>query len=149
MRDPHRELWGMAFMTIVLWLSKARGGSALMGKNLASDASSWVTGDVIVVGASRRNGHGGVYAFKYDAQSATWFEEDILVHGASGSIEFGSAISLHDDILVVGAHFEAAGAGRAYVYQRQSAGWVFIQTLSAIDAAPNDEFGWSIRAGPG
>ncbi|NNF42524.1 MAG: hypothetical protein HKN62_05670 [Phycisphaerales bacterium] len=68
--------------------------------------------------------------------------------GASPSDQFGDAVALSDQWLVVGASRRddlGSAAGAAYVYRAAPDGtWEFETTLFAPDGATNDLFGWSV-----
>jgi uncharacterized protein (TIGR03437 family) len=62
--------------------------------------------------------------------------------------EFGYALALTGDTLVVGAHYDTIGTnavqGSAYVFTRNATGWAFQQKLAANDGAPGDLFGSAV-----
>ena len=61
--------------------------------------------------------------------------------------EFGRAVAVQNNIVVVGAPNEASlgfGTGAAYVYEKTSTGWQFQQTLTAHDASAGSFFGTSV-----
>ncbi len=111
-----------------------------------SVAISGVTG---VVGAPAHDGAGidSGAAFVIDrAEDGTWTRGAEL--NASDGVfndEFGSAIAIHDDTVVVGAVGEADGgfgSGAAYVFTRDGGGlWSEQAKLTAADAFSNDLFG--------
>ncbi|MEX0599529.1 MAG: hypothetical protein WD205_02725, partial [Rhodothermales bacterium] len=77
----------------------------------------------LFVGAPRAmSGAGAVYVFELDA--GRWTPSEKLEAAAPiGNSEFGTALDVHGDLLVVGAPFKHTG--NAYVYRRQGdGGWV-------------------------
>ncbi|MCP3917438.1 MAG: hypothetical protein GY711_17975 [bacterium] len=63
------------------------------------------------------------------------------------SDNFGNSVSIHGDVVVVGALRENAGghgAGAAYVYERVGAMWSETAKLTAADAGQDDGFGTSV-----
>jgi len=107
-----------------------------------------IAGDTLVIGAvnagpsGRRAG--AVYVFTRSGTS--WTQRATLVadDGASGH-QFGSALSLTADTLIVGADHANAGAvstaGAAYVFTRNANLWTRRAKLTAPDAQPGDRFG--------
>ena len=57
--------------------------------------------------------------------------------------EFGSAVAIDGDTLVVGAPYND-GVGAAHVFIRQGGIWIEEAKLTAPDAAPDDRFGYSV-----
>lgn len=125
-------------------------------------------GDRVVVGAPWSGIEaifsGSAYVFRRDDNDTPvdpsddfWVEEDKLT--APGAVEFdqfGDAVAISGDRIVVGATFddhEVADAGSAYVFRRNDNGtpldprddfWVDEDMLTAPDAATNDNFGQSV-----
>jgi len=64
--------------------------------------------------------------------------------GAIGSAAFGSSVAISGDTLVVGAHFEASYAGRAYVFTETGGVWKQAAELKGSDTVANDYFGYSV-----
>ncbi len=113
-------------------------------------ASVAVSGDVIVVGAYREDSGGtdagAAYVFHADAEN--WEEiEKTFASDAEEDDQFGRAVAISGDVIVVGAYNEGAGgldAGAAYVFQRMEGGndnWGEVQKLMASDAEVEDLFG--------
>jgi hypothetical protein len=103
--------------------------------------------DLAVVGAPLKNdGAGGVYVF--ERSNTVWTEKARLVasDGQAGH-EFGIAVAVDGDILLVGATFHNhAGddTGMAYVFTREADTFVGQDRLAADDATAESEFGRSI-----
>ena len=131
----------------------------LSGKLTASDAaqsvgfgvSVSVSGDTIVVGSPGQGepDSGAVYVFTFNG---TLWEQVAQFPGVGvdGS-GFAQSVSISGDTIVVGAPFDTANdsspwAGAAYVFKRDSTGWMQVQKLSAGagDAAMFDGFGFSV-----
>lgn len=107
-----------------------------------------ISGDRIVVGANMEDDNGlesgAVYVYDWDG--TTWNETKIIASDGSGLDEFGSAVALDGDRLVVGAPFDdvaAANSGSIYVYDYDGTNWIETK-LSASDGAITDEFGTSV-----
>ncbi len=88
-------------------------------------------------------------AYVFTRSGAVWAQSAKLV-ASDGALNdhFGGAVALSDDMLVVGAVFNAVGAnarqGSAYVFARVGAAWVPAQKLTASDGAAEDNFGSSV-----
>lgn len=102
-----------------------------------------VSGDTAVVGAEYaiRDGQftGAAYVFARDASGA-WIEEAELVASDSiGQPNFGNAVAVDGDTVVIGAPFDGYRArGSAYVYQRNPGGsWSEQAKLLPSDSAYN------------
>ena len=111
--------------------------------------------DKIYVGASgdwTTNGtdSGAVYVFGWSG--GTWVEEQRLnaSDGSEGD-KFGKALSVFDDILVVGSPYHdgnGTDSGAAYVFVRDTQEeWYEETKLVASDGVSSDNFGWSVGVG--
>jgi FG-GAP repeat protein len=63
--------------------------------------------------------------------------------GAPGD-EFGISVAVDGDTALIGASYENAGQGAAYVFTRSNGVWSEAQKLTASDGAANDWFGQSV-----
>ena len=86
---------------------------------------------------------GAVYVFGRKGQS--WkLEAKLLGPDTSGFREFGEAVAISGDTIVVGAPFdgpEGESRGAAYVYTRKGNAWSLQTRLTPSDPAPNQLFG--------
>ena len=84
-------------------------------------------------------------AYVYRLQGTSWVPETKLLSfsGGDSSDEFGNAVSMTADRIVVGAHADEGG-GSVYVYRLQGAAWVPEAKLVAPDHATGDDFGVSV-----
>jgi len=93
--------------------------------------------EVIAVGAphdSAGANSGAVYVFRHDGTA--WIEEQKIVPGDPGG--FGRSVAVDSDLL-------AAGRGNSVVvYRYDGMTWIEEQILTALDAEPADEFGFSV-----
>ena len=144
-----------------------QGGAGNWGevkKLTASDAQAgdffgWsvaISGDTAVVGAYREDAGGSVagaaYVFQRDQGGAgNWGEvKKLTASDAQAGDNFGYTVAISGDTAVVGAYKEdaaAAGAGAAYVFERDEGGadnWGEVKKLTASDAQATDNFGWSV-----
>ncbi len=113
------------------------------------------TRDLAVVGAPRDLtglGGGAVYLYTRSLDgSNTWTQFKKLVP-ADGHIsdEFGYAVGISGDTIVVGARFTdefGVNSGSAYVFARNQGGadqWGFVKKLLATGGAGNDQFGSAV-----
>jgi hypothetical protein len=112
-----------------------------------------IHGDTVVVGAysdssSTSSLSGSVYVFV--RSGSTWTEQQHLTTSDGGSdlALFGSAVSIFEDTLVVGAEnepgpFGEQGVGGAYLFVRSDGTWSEVQRLAAPDGRTANHFGWS------
>ena len=128
-------------------------------KLLASDGESGddfgiscaIDGDVLVVGARREDtvdsNAGAAYVFRYDG--TTWAEEQKLTASdGAASDEFGLAVAMEGDVIVIGAPRADVGGldavGAAYVFRYDGTTWNEEQKLTAGDGLGFDEFAFSV-----
>lgn len=131
-----------------------------VAKLVASDAGSHdkfgfsldLDGDTLVIGApshySTPTGPGSVYFFLRDGGTWNEMSEIFASDGLLGD-EFGHAVSLDGDTLLVGAPFvedeEGAFMGAAYVFARGGDGaWSEVHKFQPADIAGGDFFGDSV-----
>ena len=112
-----------------------------------------VDGNTAVVGAYRddddgaNSGSAHVFTRSSSADPWSWLAKLTASDAAAGD-EFGIAVAVDGDTIVVGAHQNDSNKGAAYVFTKpESGGWASTSTaanLTASDAAANDEFGISV-----
>ncbi|MEO0508580.1 MAG: FG-GAP repeat protein [Verrucomicrobiota bacterium] len=104
-----------------------------------------ISGETALVGA-RGDGSGSAYVFARSGSS--WSEQQKLtVTNAAADARFGHAVSLSSDTALIGAYQDDANgseSGSAYVFVRTGTTWSEQHKLTAIDAAPNDRFGYAV-----
>jgi hypothetical protein len=106
-------------------------------------------GDVLAVGASGfdDNGDNSGAAYVFRLQGGTWVQEQkLLASDGNPGDRFGEAVSVSDNVVVIGALLDrdvAHIAGAAYVFRYNGSTWVEEQKLTASDAAIGDLFGTS------
>ena len=114
-----------------------------------------VDGDTIVVGAHQNdaddqdNNEGAAYVFTWNSSNSKWEQKaKLTASDAAANDEFGIAVAVDGDTIVVGAHQNDSNKGAAYVFTKpESGGWADATEtakLTASDAAANDEFGISV-----
>lgn len=108
--------------------------------------------DTAVLGAPGFNDYLGA-AFVYERDEGIWMQLAALSanNGTAGD-EFGSAVAVSGDYLVVGAPRASGGGwmkGAAYLFERQAGAWVEVQELTASAGENFDYFGSSVAvSGP-
>ncbi len=136
------------FYDLLTTLVPTEGGraNAGFGYSVASGAILW---ESVVVGSPFAfNNRGKVYVYAH--QSTEW--NQILSLSAPDSEEndyFGASVALSRDTIAVGAYGDddaGSGAGSVYIYAEdsQTQVWSLQAKLVAPDAAPGDQFGYSI-----
>lgn len=114
-------------------------------RTLLKDDLAIVTADMS--GPNGNSGQGSGYVFERDGSGA-WSQTQILLADDGVAFDnFGSAIALDGDRLVIGAHGAQIGdnfaQGAAYFFERTDTGFVQAQRILADDGAMNDNFGQS------
>jgi FG-GAP repeat protein len=127
------------------------------GVLLASDAAQAdvfgsavaVSGDAIAVGAPMfvpGTKTGAAYVFRWNGFQ--WLQEMKLVPpDTTAAIQFGSAVALRGDVMVIGAPSDPSmgnGSGSAYVFRRVAGVWIEEAKLLPAGLAVADEFGTSV-----
>ena len=108
------------------------------------------SGDTAAVGAPYDDALGPASgaAYVFVRTGGVWSLQQRLAAGdAASGAQFGSAVGLSGDTLLVGARGDpTAGTvvGAVYVFQRSGASWSEQQVLHASDQAAGDGFGWAL-----
>ena len=89
---------------------------------------------------------GAVFLYRHDGQE--WAQDGLLV-GCAGEFQFGTAVDVEDDLVVVGKsdYDDASPSGRAYVFRRRAGGWARQAILTVAEGTPFDGFGQSVAIG--
>ena len=90
---------------------------------------------------------GSVYVFVRNGM--TWmFQAKLLAMDGAAGDQFGNAVALGGDTLVIGANLDDSGGnanqGSAYVFTRSGTSWSPQQKLTDSDGAANDGFGFTV-----
>jgi uncharacterized repeat protein (TIGR01451 family) len=135
------------------------GQSWKQGQKLtASDARAFdnfgfslaIEGNVIVVGAPFHDGAGAnsgeAYVFAWDGKTWSQTAPPLTANDAAAGDEYGSAVGVSGDYLVVGARADDVNgmqdAGSTYVYKRQGSSWGEMTHL--LGEAAGDRFGVAV-----
>jgi hypothetical protein len=111
-----------------------------------------ISGDTIVVGAYQDDSplSNGGSAYVFVRNGTTWTQQQKLTAGdGTADDEFGNAVAIIGDTLVVGAHFadlpSNSAAGSAYVFARSGTVWTQVQKLIPMGGVIlGDSFGESL-----
>jgi len=131
--------------------AKLTASDAASGDNLGAAVS--VSKDVIIAGApyDDDNGSNSGSVYLYTKPSSGWADatENIKFKPSDGTTYgmFGSALSITEDIMVVGAWGDGSLSGAAYLYIKPSSGWESMNEsvkLSPSDAKTGKLFGASV-----
>ncbi len=115
-----------------------------------------IAGDTVAVGAkyadTTGSNAGAVYVFSRNLGGSNYWGQVAKLQApeAAPSDNFGAAVALHGDTLIVGAPNQSGSfryAGAAYLYYRDQGGsnrWGLVKKLTAADAASYRDFGLSV-----
>ncbi|MHC1727000.1 MAG: FG-GAP repeat protein [Syntrophobacteraceae bacterium] len=119
---------------------------AEFGRSVATD------GNIVVVGAAEGSdetavGPGAAYVFRRIGRSYVQ-EAKLTAPDPELGAEFGRAVAVKGNTIVVGARFASSGsterAGAAYIYRKHRGDWIFEQKLTAGDSSAEDNFGRAV-----
>ena len=109
-----------------------------------------IEGDIIAVGASRSDysgpERGAVFMYKKPTQGWKDTTETAILSASEGDslAHFGYSVSLHNDILVVGAYGQGNETGAAYIFEKPGNGWTNsteATKLTDAEGESGDRFG--------
>jgi uncharacterized repeat protein (TIGR01451 family) len=111
--------------------------------------SAGVDGNWLAVGAPFANGSGAVYLFRREDAASPWVQtQKIVASDAARGDQFGLTLALRGDLLIMGApnNVGTGGSlsGAVYVFNGNGNTWAPGQKLTAQDARPFDNFGFSL-----
>jgi len=126
--------------------------SKITANDSAADASFGssvaIYGDTIVVGASEDDIAGNINqgsAYVFTRAGSTWSQQQKLTaNDGAASDNFGSAVAIHADTVVVGAGPGNSNQGSAYVFMRAGSTWSLQQKLIANDGPATPAFGSAV-----
>jgi hypothetical protein len=106
-----------------------------------------VSGDVIVVGTHYGDVvgdfSGAAYVYRYS--EGTWEEEDVLTAAVTAAgDQFGEAVAISGDTILVGALRANSSIGAAYVFRHDETGWTEEVTLTPLGGSAQDQFGANV-----
>lgn len=109
-----------------------------------------IQGTTIVIGArmddDRGVNSGSVYVYEYNAAEEIWVHTEKLVDQFNGSTrdQFGHAVAIDGDTIVVGARLDDGGgrsSGAIHIFERTADGWASNGRILASDTDQGDQFG--------
>jgi hypothetical protein len=109
-----------------------------------------IDGDTIVVGSNQDDDDGDLSgsAYVFVRGGTAWSQQQKLLAGdAAAGDEFGGAVAIDGDTIVVGSAFGADAGnalGSSYVFVRTGSDWTEQAKLRASDAAADNRFGRSV-----
>ena len=86
---------------------------------------------------------GSVYILKR-TENVWNIEQKLLPSDAQGHDYFGSAVSIYDDYIVVGAYNQNSATGAVYIFKKDVQSWTQEQIISPTDLQQGDSFGSSV-----
>ncbi len=107
-----------------------------------------IQGNTVFVGArfaqaGTTQGAGAVYIFKKNGK--TWrYEGKVVSPSPQTGDNFGRALAIQDNLLVVTARKNTDERGAAYVFEKKGQGYAYKASLKAGDSADGDYFGQSV-----
>lgn len=124
------------------WLEQADLAPAEGERHRAFGTSLAVAGDLVVIGSPDEDEHGAVFIFARD-DAGEWQQDTRLIPEDAEGRQFGSALVLDDDRVVVGMRGTETRPGAVTVYQRDEAtgDWVVGDRLVSPDSMPGERFG--------
>ena len=133
-----------------LWLQRtklvaddAKAGD-LFGNTVA------ISGETVVIGAPGVDDagpeSGAAYVFTYLGDE--WVQRAKLIGDDTSMFDhFGTAVAVHEDTALIGAHGKDEGAedsGAAYIFVRNGVAWIQQAKLAHQNAVPGDQFGHAV-----
>ena len=109
-----------------------------------------ISGDVAVISALDTEIGGAVYVFRYNG--IDWMEEQKLSTSDESNGDFGSAVDIQGDVIVVGSSRDednGSYSGAVYVFRYDGSLWLKEQKLLASDALAGDRFGSNVSVDEG
>jgi FG-GAP repeat len=137
-----------------LWLEEQKIVASVGSSGDRFGASVFLSGDVMIVGATMADNLGGVdsgaaYVYRYQNPTVRWVEEDRLVDsaGAAGD-SMGVAVVIDGDRAFVSAPLAdpamITDAGVVLTFTRTAGIWTQGATLHSSSAAAGDQFGMAL-----
>ncbi|MEX2124868.1 MAG: FG-GAP repeat protein [Woeseia sp.] len=128
------------------WTEQAKLTASDAAENDQLGSSVAVSDDTVVIGSTQDDDAGSAYVFTRAGTS--WTEQAKLTGSeVAESDAFGLSVAVSGDTAVIGVPFldgAGDGSGAAYVFTRTGSDWTEEATLTASDAAENDQLGRSV-----
>lgn len=93
-----------------------------------------------------------VLYYKYSSALQTWALEETILHPTGNSTaDFGRAVDILGDRLVIGAPLDDTNGhtdnGSIHIYEKVGTNWLLLESISASNAGAGDKFGSSVKFG--
>lgn len=129
------------------WSEQAKFDAPEPSRDIYFGFSVALDGDAAAVGSVSHSEGGAAYVF--GRSGASWSQQaKLTASDTTPRKQFGEAVSIDDNLIVVGApgdNLAAFSSGAAYVFEQGPPGtWVQKVKLTAADVTRSDEFGWSV-----
>jgi hypothetical protein len=131
------------------WMQTAKLVPADSDQNDLTGDQVAVSGTTAIIG-SRRNDEAGNNvgaAYVFEKVGGTWVETQKLLPSGGTAGEFSRGVSIDGDTAVIGSWQDSvrdAGAGAAYVFERQNGTWIQTAVLTGSDLRAGDTMGYSV-----
>ncbi|KAA3606541.1 MAG: T9SS C-terminal target domain-containing protein [Calditrichaeota bacterium] len=119
----------------------------------AGDQFGWavsISGNYAAVGAFENSdaGFSSGSAYIFNRNGTSWTQQaKLLASDAAAGSNFGVAISINGDYVIIGANQDddtAINSGSAYIFNRSGTSWTEQEKLVHNDAQAHDQFGFSV-----
>lgn len=116
------------------------GDTAVIGANREASQATGINGD-----SASNAAYASGAAYVFVRSGTTWIQQAyVKASDTASGAEFGSALGISGDSLVVGAPLSASGAGAAYVFARNGTTWSQQARLQASNSAASIWFGQAV-----
>lgn len=117
------------------------GEFANFGKSIS------IHGNIAAIGAPNVDSHGVVYVYEYSGFN--WIEKAVLKPSdGSSEDEFGSSVSLNDNLILVGAKRKSydnkSFAGAGYLFEMENGSWQQTHRFTGSEVTENGLFGHKV-----
>ena len=128
------------------WVQEAKLTASDAASNALFGSEVALEDDVAVVAARGADGLGAAYVFR--RSGTVWMQEQKLAASSPyAGAEFGDAIALLGDRILIGARMDDSAApdgGAAYLFEFDGVLWIETEKFTLADAALNDLFGSAV-----
>ena len=93
---------------------------------------------------------GVVYVYKYDSDTDIWSLDPspLKSNAPKAGDKFGSALSIYNDFILIGAPGENKATGAAHLFSNEGNSWEFSTRFTASNSDEGDAFGTSVALSP-
>ena len=133
-----------------LWLQRAKftANDAKAGDLFGNTVA--INGETVIIGAPGVDDagpeSGAAYVFIYSGDE--WVQQAKLIGDDTSMFDhFGTAVSIHENTAVIGAHGkdeDSVDAGAAYIFVRNGVSWIQQAKLTHQNPVPGDQFGHAV-----